>query len=138
MPRPGAPKPPWCGKLAMKYPRTFAGSAGRSLPCASTRPTAMFLAQYSFAEFTSNILGQVLSAEQRASRPSVFPVTGVMQDLVGEWPLELREPAGNVLTMGAEWLRKPIVHVDAGGAANPVDNSIYSPLPSFVGIKSEP
>ena len=36
----------------------------------------MFFDQNSFSEFTSNIFGQVLLAVQRASRPSVLPVTG--------------------------------------------------------------
>ena len=35
----------------------------------------MFLAQYSFAELTSKIFGQVALAEQRASLPSVLWVT---------------------------------------------------------------
>jgi hypothetical protein len=35
----------------------------------------MFLAQYSFAELTSKMFGQVLVAEHRTSLPLVLPVT---------------------------------------------------------------
>ena len=61
----------------------------------------MFFAQYSLAELASKIFGQVLLAVQRASRRRVLPVTGSSADLIGERPLEFREPARDVLAMRA-------------------------------------
>ena len=93
--------------------------------------------QYSFAEFTSKILGHVFVSQASAQAAVGLAGDRIEKDLIRKRELALRIPSADVLTVGSCSLCKSIVEKDSASAAEPVEDAIEDAVPLLVLVEAQ-